>query len=30
MAEQKRKERIESKKKKAETNNDTGISGARV
>ena len=30
VAEQKRKERIESKKKKAETNNDTRISGARV
>ena len=30
VAEQKRKERIESKKKKAETNNDTGNSGARV
>ena len=30
VAEQKRKERIELKKKKAETNNDTGISRARV
>ena len=30
VAEKKRKERIQSKKKKSETNNDTGISGARV